>query len=216
MSKNVSVKPKTKPYSRMTKAERKVAIAKDVIGSLHAMSVMSGNGYITENETTTDLSILREFGISDKLIAGKAKEKCTVCARGAMMLCKIEKFNHFGFDKCVGYNHDPIETFDDISQDDTAAALADAFTEDELDDIEGCFELCIADNREDEFDDDDDYDGYYIRNDIKTSYGKAYHKYQKHWEDITDDKDRLMAIMQNIVDHKGEFKPEVPYVVYMK
>lgn len=215
MSKNVSAKP----YSRMTKAERKVAIAKDVIASLHAMTVRSGFGYIVEQGDKINIPVLREFGIDDQLIARKAKEKCTVCARGAMMLCKIDKFNHFTFDKCVSGSswHNPAENFDDITQDDTAAALADAFTEDELQDIEACFELCIADNKEDEFENDYNYYNYYGGfSGGKSSYDKAYDKYQRHWEAIDDDKDRLMAIMQNIIDHKGEFKPEVPYVVYMK
>jgi hypothetical protein len=215
----MSKKVLAKPYSRMTKAERKVAIAKDVIANLHIMTVKSHFGYIVEEGDKINIPVLREFGIDDQLIARKAKEKCTVCARGAMMLCKIDKFNHFTFDKCTSGSSwsNPAENFDDITQDDTSAALADAFSTEELENIEACFEVCIADNKEDEFENDYNYDNYYGGfSGGKSSYDKAYDKYQKHWEAIDDDKDRLMAIMQNIIDHKGEFKPEVPYVVYYK
>jgi hypothetical protein len=173
---NCSTAKVKKTYAQMTRNQRKVAIAQDVIKQLNVLRIKAGNGYVVPDDDF-DLQNLLEFGVTPKQIAQKAKETCTFCARGAMMICKVDKFNSFNFDG--------IESFDCISQSHTTDALEDAFTDDELREIEGCFEQA------------------------KDSWS-----FQKNiWAEIEDDKDRLQAIMQNIIDHKGVFKPEVQYTV---
>jgi len=162
------VKSSKKSYDKMSKNERKVAIAKDVIANLHVLKIRSDYGYVvTDNDNDYDVGSLLSFGITPKQIAQKAKVECSVCARGAMMLCKIDKFNNFDFGG--------VESIGCINQENTFEALQDAFSDDELCEIEYAFE----DN----------------------------------WSDIDSDNDRLRAIMQNIIDHKGDFKSEVEYTV---
>ena len=174
-----SVQSKSAPkktYAQMTRNQRKVAIAQDVIKQLHLLRIKAGNGYVVP-DNDFDLENLLSFGVTPKQIAQKAKETCTFCARGAMMICKVDKFNSFNFEG--------IDSFDEISQWHTTNALEDAFTDDELYEIERCFEQA------------------------KDSWN-----FQRcSWAEIEDDKDRLQAIMQNIIDHKGVFKPEVEYTV---
>lgn len=153
----------------MTRNQRKVAIAQDVIKQLHVLKIKRNNGYVVPDEDF-NLESLLEFGVTPQQIAQKAKQTCTLCARGAMMLCKVDKFNNFGFED--------LGCFGDISDDTTTEALEDAFTDEELSEIEHCFESAWTS-----------------------------------WSEIKDDKDRLQAIMTNIIDHKGVFKPEVEYTV---
>lgn len=186
----------------MTKAQRKVAIAKDVIANLHVMKIKSENGYINSNNSNfnnviyTELEPLLEFGITPQQIAQKGMESCSMCARGALMLTKVAKFDQYDFDGVCSLGY--------IDQDDTLDALKDAFTGHELELIETFFEgsnYITSDNNY--------YDGLGLVTDLGL-------KVQGNWTSIWDDKDRLLAIMQNIIDHKGEFKPEVKYVIYYK
>lgn len=174
-----SVQSKSAPkktYAQMTRNQRKVAIAQDVIKQLHVLRIKRNTGYVVpmdQNGDRTDawdIKALLDFGVTPQQIAHKAKETCTLCARGAMMLCKVDKFNNFGFED--------LNYLDDISDDTTTEALEDAFDEEELGEIENAFESSWT-----------------------------------HWAEIKDDKDRLQAIMQCIIDHKGVFKPEVEYTV---
>jgi hypothetical protein len=163
-----------KSYDDMTQAERRVAIAKEVIANIHAsrLNVRSRYGYVVPNSDLLPNGLESVAGGTDKAIAEKYKQTCTVCARGAMMLCKVAKFNNYAWNiyGCV----DSWDTFE---------ALADAFTEDELWDIEQAFEQ------------------------VEKNYDHT------PWMDIDDDTDRLLAIMQNIVDHKGTFQPDVAYKI---
>ncbi len=174
-----------KKYEKMTRQQRKVAIAKDVIANLHALNVDRGAYMraIGSNSDMVPIDAFRAFGMSDQEILGKVKQSCTVCARGAMMLCKMDKFNHFELDNLECYHG-----VDDIT---TLAALEDAFTDYELKEIEAVFEA-------------------YRRCDTHEKGGPNDYDV---WVDIKDPADRLLAIMQNIVDHKGDFKKDVAYVV---
>jgi len=160
------VKSAKKSYDEMSRKERKVAIARDVIANLNALKIKRNSGYVVGG-MDYDIESLLSFGVTPQQISQKLKKECTLCARGAMMLCKVDKFNHFNFEG--------VDNLGDIDNNNTTDALQDAFTDYELDNIEEAFE------------------GY--------------------WSDVDDDNDRLRAIMQNIIDHKGDFKPEVEYTV---
>ena len=177
---------KQKTYKQMSRKEKKIAIAKDVIANIHLknLNIQSGNAYMDSGEiyVEDDLEVLCKYLPSEK-VAELLRPKCEFCARGAMMICKVAKFNNYEFHS--GY----------IDQDATTEALKDAFSEDELEDIEAAFELWA------------DCSGRVI---------SLPDNVIENWESIVGAEDRLLAIMQNIIDHDGKFKPEVKYEVYYK
>ena len=161
-------------YDKMTRAERRVAIAKDVIKHIKArqLRVRSCYGYVVHAAGWDGINEAVEGSEKASEVAEKLKGECTVCARGAMMLCKVSKFNHYEFERGRG-----------ISSVSTTDALKDAFSERQLNEIEDAFEL------------------------------NGDHYVSSWFREIPDASDRLLAIMQNIVDHNGTFKPQVAYEV---
>lgn len=175
----------------MSRMQRKVEIAKDVIANIHAKQLNVGMGsYVYPNKIDTeDLEVLQKY-LPSQQIAQIMKPNCTVCARGSMMICKIAKFNDYDLKDI---------NLDGVDDSHTTQALKDAFTDKELYCIECCFELW------DEYNQRYSPHGVVIPNDVIDT-----------WAKIKDPTDRLLAIMQNIIDHKGAFKPEVAYEVYYK
>lgn len=176
------MKTATKKLSQLSDVQKRIAVCKDVIANIQAaqLNVVPNNGYIVGlNMELEDSDVIHHM-------LPLIKKKCEVCARGAMMICKIDKFNSCNY---INLN--------DVEQSDTAEQL-DFFEEDQLNLIETAFELS------------DMSDGYgrYNYNHSKETIDAI-----KFGEDFDDPSDRLMAIMQNIVDHKGEFKPEVRYSI---
>jgi DNA polymerase III delta prime subunit len=169
-------------YDKMTRAERRVAIAKDVIKHIKAerLRVQSSYGYVVHDIGWNELTEVIETEGKATKVAEKLKNECTVCARGAMMLCKVAKYNHYEFEKGWG-----------ISSESTTHALKDAFSEEQLNLIENAFEL----------------NGY-----IGNLSEKAEWLYEWLYE-FSNAEDRLLAIMQNIVDPNGSFKPNAAYEV---
>lgn len=153
-------------YKLMTREQRKVAIAKDVIKQVNAgvLHAKDGCGYLVTKRS------MKEPVDIDKKNALDVAKRCTVCARGALMISKISKFN----------DH-VVASFDGFLPSwETSFALEDAFDYTELRLIEKAFE--------------------------------------NEWSDRhPNPNDRLIAIMQNLIDHDGEFNPDVEYVVkYVK
>lgn len=171
-------------WEKMSRPQRRVAVAKEVIGRLNDFSsIESDHGYVIHdgdddtgkydkyfdleyNEDEEDGVIKLKRKHADQLIP-----QCTVCARGAMMLAKTAEFNNsfLAHDLC--------------SEEATSDVLSDCFNDEELQEIEEHFELWYS----------------------------ASHKAL--WADIEDPKDRLLAIMQNIIDNDGNFHPEQEYEV---
>ena len=176
---------KQKTYKQMSRKEKKIAIAKDVIANIHLknLNIQSGNAYMDSGEiyVEDDLEVLCKYLPSEK-VAELLRPKCEFCALGAMMICKVAKFNNYEF------NHNSY-----IDRDTTTEALKDAFSEDELEDIEAAFELWS------------DRSGRVI---------SLPDNIIKNWESIKNAEDRLLAIMQSIIDHNGVFRPEVKYEIY--
>lgn len=173
----------------MTRKEKKVAIAKDVIANIHMkkLNVKANNGYVesSDKDLEYDKDILCQYLPSEQ-VAELLKPSCQICARGAMMICKVAKFDNFDLGR--------YSLEEELS---TTEALKDAFSEEELGQIEAAFELWGPGSPMGE-------------------HKRLSHEELENWESIEKDEDRLLAIMQNIVDHGGEFKPEVKYEVYWK
>jgi hypothetical protein len=159
-------------YKAMTRPERRVAIAKDVIKTVRAGGfggVDDGLGYIEGKGARCGVNI-------DSDRAQEIMPTCSVCARGAMMLCRIAKFN-------------AIEVFVDeiVRRDHTTQALEDAFGEKQMNIIEAAFEC---------------REGY-------AEYTSLARKAVAFGDQFENPSKRLIAIMKNIVDNGGTFKPAV-------
>jgi activator of 2-hydroxyglutaryl-CoA dehydratase len=161
----------SKKYENMTRKERRAAIAKDVINTINAKKFRE----IRPGNYVYFRGLANAFGQAefDQDNAPEMMPKCTVCARGAMMLCKIEK-----------YNGDTVNLFY-ASSETTREVLKDAFSERELYAIETAFER----------------------------FNNGPVRAREFGEDFSDPEDRLIATMQNIIDHDGTFTPRCRYVM---
>lgn len=177
-----------KTWEEMTRSERKVAVAKDVKAHILAKSLKILQGaYLTYWK---DLERLPDSQSQAQCLLSAKKNKCEACARGAMMLAKVAKWNNWNGNFDIG-----------VSSYDTTEALKDAFSQEELNLIEACFERSPGFVK-------DTYD-FPINN---GAFVKEYGVSAESWGPNKPD-DRLLCIMQNIIDHDGEFKPEVEYEI---
>lgn len=114
------------------------------------------------------------------------EEPCTVCALGAMFYCKVDRFNQYVV---------PYGTYT-LDQSDIHAALKGIFSQQQLLCIEAAFEYTARWGR--------------LKSEDAAELGRAAVMYDR----IIEDDDRLIAIIQNIIDHKGTFvvppTPEEP------
>lgn len=183
-------------YKKMTKAEKRVAIAQDVIAQIKCETYVPQSGVYVDIDTSEksddigqDLDDIEQK--SADLLITEGMVQCTVCAKGAMFMSHIRKDS----DTCTlsdameGQDENVIEN-----------RLTDTFSEEQLDLIESAFESdgsFYADNHdEDSYDDDGDF-----------SPGSLGNKAQKYGSRYNDDQKRLLAIMRNIIRNKGTFKP---------
>ncbi len=167
-------------WSKMPVWKRKVAVAKDVINQiqLKKFKVQKNHYLLLDDDIDVDPSEDPQKAMKCALDS----KKCTVCARGAMMLTKVAKYNNFEFDEFYNLNCDHA----------TTDALGDCFTEHELQLIETFFERLSFIDEGDAF----------------NLYGVDYRKWGPN-----NPEDRLICIMQNIIDHKGQFVPSVEYTI---
>jgi len=95
---------KAKPFSKLTKCEQRVEIAKDVIKQLKLKTLVPLSGtYVTPTVITqTDEDELQGQEL-DKLISEK-KVTCQVCAKGALFISHVMKTDNCTLQesKCVG------------------------------------------------------------------------------------------------------------------
>ena len=177
-------------WEDLTPAQRRVEIAKDVIASIQAGRITTGHTYFGLNEEVKvgKLDTHKEIGIEEPLSSRAAREvqkNCRVCAMGALMVSRVCKFNKL--------------SLEDLGQNEygsTVEALKGAFTDNQLRRIEAAYELDSSYEFMDEYAFGMDHVGDYEAM-----------NYQE------QDENRMLAIMQNIVDHGGTFKPKVRYEV---
>lgn len=180
---------------------KRVAVLKDAIAQIKIgrYSVESGTGYVDNN---TDLrERLEKAADACELFTGKTAnevefnkffdkiitpdEPCQVCAKGAMLLSTINKFNNFTLQDAADKNLDHLAGVEDGTHE--------------------LFGSENADKMEEYFEGNDDYDrdenGKLV--DIDNYEGETYK-----WSDqYPEDDDRLIAIFQNAIRNKGTFKP---------
>ena len=115
-------------YKKMTRAERRVAICKDVIQQLDAGRYIASSTYLELANAGDELVETKDNPISDKT--------CYLCGKGAMFVSKVSKFNG-------------VKPFvpDDTCESDMISGVSDAFSENQMDIIEELFE-CYASFRD--------------------------------------------------------------------
>lgn len=109
-------------FNNMSKAERRVAVAKDVIKQINSGLFTAASHYFYP----------KRIGIENVSEEDLPKTSCYVCGIGAAAISKIMKFNNYDFDNrpsdCIFYQRDCHN------------ALKDCFTNDQLNIIENWFE----------------------------------------------------------------------------
>jgi hypothetical protein len=172
---------------RLTKAQRAVAIAKDVLSQLRKRQ----NGYVAcsgvyiHREALEAMNPDEAKDLRDNLKAMQKGDSCKVCALGSAILSKARLFDKV---PC----QDILAGEDEIDVEAIREHLHDAFSEAQLDLIESAFEGANMSSGETP-----------RVNASPNAIEAAIEFSQKH----DDDKARLRAIMTNIVKNEGVFKP---------
>lgn len=187
---NEQIKLHNSEFKKMSAAQKRIAIAKDVLASLKAKKYTAKHRtycafyFKDKKKVPTGTVELQDVLLSKNLTS------CNVCAMGSVFMakvslgnsCKIDIPSHFGFTS--------IENFNNIVGDaeDIVDNMKGIFTEKQLREIEYAFEgediINMFDDKPLSF--HDKMKDFYIRN--KSA-------------DV-----RLKAIMDNIVENEGTFK----------
>jgi hypothetical protein len=170
-------KPNPKKSVKVSKAEQRIAIAKDALAQLRAEMYLAESGTYIGSELTDELDQQCDDdrdGAKPFLL--KSKTPCRVCAKGALFLSTVRRYNK--------------ASVRDVMCDNMLVA-ENIFGHKQFDLIEAAFERwdhTVAYL--------EDKDESVVPLDVQ-NFGAAY----------TDDTDRLVAILENIIKNKGTFKP---------
>ena len=171
-----------KKFKKLTKTEKRIAIAKDVIAQIKSKRLLPqiGNGFLLPRMTNFENSWADGY---TNLQVGTilADRKCEVCALGAMFVSTIDMRDQ------ATCNSLRVPRVDSIRRTQIHEYLDDIFSVSQLTIIERAFEVDKLD-----FDDESVAGALACE-----AFGLA----------IDDASDRLIAIMTNIIENKGQFKP---------
>lgn len=192
MTKTCKIKKKaskTKPFNRMSHKEKRVAIAKDVLAHIRYTNIQTGSYFsgVISKETSKHID-----GRENAQKHLTKLQKCEVCAIGACLVSHIRLANKINLDSlglnnhttCIINNKKIWEV--DASEYFIRDILGDYFNLNQLYMIECAFEGGMNSER--------------LRNNDADDCKEFYDLYDT-------DKQRLKAIMENIILHDGEFNP---------
>lgn len=188
--------PKAKTKKRLTKSQMRVAIAKDVLAQMKAKKIIADTGCWVYDPKMGYMETYMD-GLIDKFLDDPKNDcceftefhakdftskvnKCKVCALGSIFVSAANLYDNIVLD-----TRDPSDVFDSIK----TSPLTKYFSADELLMIESSYEgqdgACFDD-----------------LNIKEAGLANAY------YISFKNDKDRLAAIMKNIIRNKGYFKPD--------
>jgi|SRR6185369_5172464 len=176
-------------FGKLSKAEKRVAIAKDVLKWIKTGVAKAETGtYFRIPQLDGDEGINSElFGnLELRDIIEKNQLKCTVCAKGAIFLSSLMKRNNFTLNMLSSYG--------EVRGQECCDRVSDIFTRTQLDLIEDAFEGTYETS-----------DGVDYWNTYDDGYSNKDKAIKKFYEKYTTDEGRLVAIMNNIIKNKGEF-----------
>jgi hypothetical protein len=194
-------KPIKTMKKRKTKVERRLEVVKDAIKQLALNKLKAETGYIINLPYENDLLDMDENTqvqpLLQKLLKESKKPICKVCARGILLICTINKENNFTgreFQNIRGYRFDSSTTGD--------KRLLKLFSATQLMLIEEAFEVSVQ--REQQYVYCDYDDPYQLNDGLSVDDAKKAHRFHSRYK---SDRNRLMAILKNIVTNRGLFKP---------
>ena len=189
---------------------KRVAILKDALSQikLKAYDVQAATGYVNQNngsnldneiEKIAEVCEIIENKPADKVEFNKYFDKfinkqkpCQVCAKGALFLSTVRKFNNLSLQEAKGY-----DSLDSLAR--NGSKIADIFGKANIDKMEEYFEEddLQLNKKGEEY---DHWDANHNEDDFK----KWSYQYP-------DDTDRLVAIIKNAIKNRGTFKPVLKF-----
>lgn len=184
-------KPAAKTKAKANPVEMRVAIAKDVLKQLAANKIVASQGVWLKDSKLSDLPAYaneryNKEGIKklDVCEYVNAINKCRVCALGSIFLSSVKLYNNVYMSSTKDPEIEAANFFEDLS----SSPLKRYFSANQLRYIEATFE---------------GLDGVHHPNTFKEeNYARAFHDL------FPSTAERLKAIMQNIIENNGTFKPE--------
>lgn len=173
---------------KLSKAQMRVAIAKDVIAALNTKHYAARSGsYISG---TVALPKKKKPTVDIRPLLKKALKQCHVCAKGALFVSAVERYNNVSCSLYAGQTS--ISLFGRFNDEELISDhLIEYFTRRQIDLIETAFE-------------GDNVTGNY-------EFGPDLFPAIHYVEEFPDAEARMIAIMKNIVKNKGTFKPRTDY-----
>lgn len=173
-----------KPWNELTKAEKRVRIAKDALAQIRTKKVEVQSG------TYCDIfsNKLKEGSQLNKILPTLEADSCTVCAKGALFLAHVDRFNKLKIEDNGAFSANNSQIID---------RLKGIFSIGQLDTIEAAFEMGVTQDAE------------HILWDHSTAVEETElaKRAIAFGEEYSDDLDRLVAILENIIENKGTFIP---------
>lgn len=170
-----------KKQKKLTKAEKRIIIAKDVIKQIRSKFLIPYKGCYVSITNNYDPISSGTINAQEEL---KNIKSCRVCAKGSLLISKIAKFNSVFLDG----KYDINTTFSQLNGNDRCINNLPEFTRRQLDLIELAFEN-------------------FISSDDKTIFfsQKLANKARDFYAKYEDTEQRLIAICKNIIKNKGTF-----------
>lgn len=181
---------------RMTKAEKRVEIAKDVLKQIKAKKYKPECGVWFQDSNGVGLNEFIDWSKSKVLdakkdIVDKLEGTCSVCALGSLFVSAIDKYNHTKLDTSLFCADNEVFTSIDGNN-----PLNKWFTTRQLLLIENTFEYGLGAWSPDAVLNKNELDYWYET--VEFAIGKYNYKYPS-------STNRLKAIMNNIIRNKGTF-----------
>lgn len=175
------VKKVVLPFSKLTKAEKRVAIAKDVLAQVKIQTIFPVQGNyieIDEIKGNFDSDVQVNSLIKDKKIS------CNCCMKGSLFMAHVNKTNHLTLDDLDSHGHSNNESMYE--------RLDKIFTQEQLDLMECAFEGDLISDSTGKLSSKEDL--------INKAYDNFFIQYN-------DETERLIAICKNLIKNKGTFIP---------
>ena len=173
---------KSKPFSKLSNSQKRVEIAKDVLIQLKNKRFKVRQNIYVQLPNYWDI-INRDRQANECVLDGTTT--CQVCAKGALFMSHVMKTNHATIRQVQNIGNSMVRERLDI------------FSTAQLDLIECAFEKRVV------HDDSDTLKVYTDGKQFPTPLAKTAIRFGKKYKK----KERLIAIIKNIIKNKGTFKP---------
>lgn len=195
----------SKPWSKQTKAEKRVTIAKDAIASIKAGLIKAVTGQYWKNIMDFTPQNENDGSVNLQEVLCETKKSCHVCEKGALFIASVVRdnkvqMNWIGFDEKT---HNRLE-----NNSGQVNHLKKWFDELQLDMMENAFEEEFV---------NEGFDGTYkgrrtLRRYVLGKKEKLFLKSKKFGDKYNvsgkhNVEKRMIAILENVIKNKGTFKP---------